>query len=514
MEACKKPATSCQINVLGITVDSLRKEETEMKNTKINILPELNVFLITLFTTLNVCAQDVPAKAAVDNDLTTAFENVAAKVGPAVVSISTEQTERLGGRRQYYMSPYDQNDPLNRFFEDFFGQLPEREYKQRGLGSGVIIDPDGYILTNEHVVGNADKITVTIPDGRSFPAELKGTDFRSDLAVIKINAKNLPYAALGDSNKARIGQWVVAIGNPFGYALRSPEPTVTVGVISALHRSLPVSDRDKDYSDLIQTDAAINPGNSGGPLVDLNGQIIGINVAIFSLSGGYQGIGFAIPANTAQRIVERLIAGKKVLYGWLGVTVQNLDEELQTYFKAATGKGVLVSNVLSDSPAQRGGLKEGDIITAISGKRVDNVRELLKTVGSLEVGNKVALNVVREGKNINLEVEIGERPDNLDKVPAASMKKADIKSWRGIVISEITPEYAKQFGLSEKRGLVIVDVEPSSPADDAGLAPGDVIISINRLSVNTADEYERITSQASGSALLQTNRGYVILRKE
>jgi serine protease Do len=246
--------------------------------------------------------------------------NVANTAGKAVVSISAERTTKVStGRRFVYRSPFGESpfgedEFFRKFFDDFFGQMPEREYKQFGLGSGVIVDPQGYILTNEHVIDGADKIKVTLPDGREFKAELKGEDPRADLAIIKINAHNLPAAAWGDSDNLRIGQWVVAIGNPFGFALQNPEPTVTAGVISALHRSIGKSvGRDRDYNDLIQTDAAINPGNSGGPLVNLKGEIVGINVAIFTTSGGYQGIGFAIPSNAAKRIMSNLIQGKKIL---------------------------------------------------------------------------------------------------------------------------------------------------------------------------------------------------------
>ena len=235
-----------------------------------------------------------------------AIINVANTTGKAVVSISTEHTAKIGGGKRYYFSyPFGsspgEDESFRRFFDDFFGEMPEREYKQIGLGSGVIIDQEGYILTNEHVINDADKIKVTLSDGRDFKGEVKGRDARADLAIIKINASNLPVASLGDSDNLKIGQWMAAIGNPFAFAMQNPEPTVTVGVISALHRSLGrLSSRDSDYNDLIQTDAAINPGNSGGPLVSLKGEVVGINVAIFSTTGGYEGVGFAIPINNVE----------------------------------------------------------------------------------------------------------------------------------------------------------------------------------------------------------------------
>jgi serine protease Do len=353
-----------------------------------------------------------------------AIINVAKAVGPAVVSISTEHTQKLkgGGRRYYFRSPFGaspfgEEDPFRKFFDDFFGEMPDREYKQRGLGSGVIIDSRGYILTNQHVIDEADKITVTLSDGRDFKGVIKGQDARSDLAIIQINAHNLPVASLGDSDNLKIGQWVVAIGNPFAFAMQNPEPTVTVGVISALHRSLGRAlGRDRDYNDLIQTDAAINPGNSGGPLVNIKGEVAGINVAIFTTSGGYQGIGFAIPINSAKKIIAKLIEGKKVTYGWFGVTVQDLTDELAKYFGPTDKNGALVVSVLENSPAQKAGIKESDIIKQLDNKAINNVRELLNAVGKAEVGRKVKVVVLREKKDMTLEIEVGERPENLEEV--------------------------------------------------------------------------------------------------
>lgn len=450
-----------------------------------------------------------------------AVEKVADVVGKAVVSISTERIEKIGGaRRGYYFgapqeSPFD-DDFMRRFFEDFFGELPEREFKQQGLGSGVIIDRDGFILTNEHVVSGADKITVTLPDGREFKAEVKGTDKRSDLAVIKINGHNFPAAQLGDSDSLRIGQWVVAIGNPFGFALQNPEPTVTAGVISALHRSLGRVAADRDYGDLIQTDAAINPGNSGGPLVNLSGEVVGINVAIFSTSGGYQGIGFAVPSNLAKRIISRLIEGKKIVYGWLGVTVQNLDEKLALYFGLAEKKGVLVSEALSDGPAKKAGIKEGDIIVRFDGMETNNVNSLLKAVGNTEAGKKVKLELIRDKKPLTVEVEIGARPENLEKLGGVSAgQDEDAAYWRGLLAQEITSELARQYRLNLQAGVVITNVKPASPADEAGLMEGEVILEINKTSIDNISAYRKVIQEAGDSdALIRTARGYFIIKSE
>ncbi|TAN61134.1 Do family serine endopeptidase [bacterium] len=447
-----------------------------------------------------------------------AIEKVASAAGKAVVSISTEHIERVGGQksRGYYFgapqeSPFD-DDFMRKFFDDFFSGMPEREFKQQGLGSGVLIAQDGFILTNEHVVNNADKITVTLSDGREFKAEVKGTDKRSDLAVIKINGHNFPFVALGDSDSLKIGQWVVAIGNPFGFALQNPEPTVTAGVISALHRSLGRVAQDRDYGDLIQTDAAINPGNSGGPLVNLRGEVVGINVAIFSTSGGYQGIGFAVPSNLAKRIVSRLIEGKKIVYGWLGVTVQNLDENLTRYFGLDKENGVLVSQVIAEGPAKKAGIKEGDVIMKFDGAQISNVNGLLKAVGNAEAGKKARLELIRDKNPLTLEVEVGARPDNLDEQSVPGTEETQ-DYWKGMLVKEITPELARRYGFKLKTGAVIVEVKPGSEADEAGLIEGDVIFEINKAYIDNISAYNNAIKQAGGAdALIRTLRGYFIIK--
>lgn len=452
-----------------------------------------------------------------------AFIDVASKIGKAVVSISTEQTAKIGGaprirRYSFRRSPFggDFNDDFfNRFFgQDFFGNLPEREFKQRGLGSGVIIDKEGYILTNEHVVQGADKITVTLPDGRELKGTVKGTDPRSDLAVVKIKADNLPVAKLGDSENLKIGQWAIAIGNPFGYAIHSPEPTVTVGVISALHRSLPgISSRDRDYSDLIQTDAAINPGNSGGPLVNLSGEIIGINVAIFSTTGGYQGVGFAIPSGVAKKVLSRLIQGKKIAYGWLGVSVQNIDDKLAKYFNLTTKEGALIVKVLKDSPAEKSGLKEGDLVISFEGQKIKDVRELVKLTGNTEIGKRVKVGILRDKKEKTVEVLIGARPENAveSETEPSEQPEVEQKSWRGISVEEITPEMAKRHDLEESQGVVITEVEPGSVAEEAGLEAGDIISSINKKPIKNIADYRAAIKAAKGECLISTDKGYVVL---
>jgi serine protease Do len=466
-----------------------------------------------------IVKQESTVKPALERTgLEDAVINVANTAGKAVVSISTEHVAKIPRQKRYYFrspfgeSPSGEDEFFRRFFDDFFGETPEREFKQMGLGSGVIIDPEGYILTNEHVVNDADKITVKLPDGREFKGEIKGKDARSDLAIIKISAHNLPVATLGDSDTLKIGQWVVAIGNPFGFAMENPEPTVTIGVVSALHRSLGRAfPRDRDYNDLIQTDAAINPGNSGGPLVNLKGEIVGINVAIFSTTGGYQGVGFAIPVNNAKRIISRLIEGKKILYGWLGVTVQDLTDDLAKYFGLQDKNGVLVAKVLEDGPAQKAGMKESDVIKQFDNKPVNNVKELLNIVAKTEVGRKIKVGLIRDKKELTLEVQVGERPESIEEEAAPEALPG---AWRGLVVDELSSETVRRYKIEEKEGVVVVEVEPNSLADEAGVIPGDVILEINKQSVKNLAEYKKITSALKADALIRTARGYFLIKEK
>ncbi len=459
------------------------------------------------------CRAEPPAAAGGDlaQQLEARFIQVSKKIGPAAVSISTENIQRVPTQRYYRFGPPSSefgDDPFKDFFRDFFGDLPQREFRQRGLGSGVIIDPEGYILTNEHVVHGANKVTVTLPDGREFKGEIRGTDFRSDLAVIKIDARNLPAVELGDSDQVRSGQWAIAVGNPFGWAVGGTEPTITVGVISALHRSLRVGQSDRDYSDLIQTDAAINPGNSGGPLVNLEGQVVGVNVAIFSTTGGYQGIGFAIPINTAKVILADLLEGKKVLYGWLGVNIQDVTPELAEAFNLSSKEGIVVARVLPDTPAEKGGLKDGDVVVHYNNEPVKDVRELLKKVARAKVGEKVALRVIREGKERDVIIAIGERPAAL----GVEGERAE-GNWRGLEVGRVTRELAERFGHPTAAGVIVTLVEPGSPAEEAGLRIGDLILEINRRPVPSVQDFSRTASQVKGDALVKTTRGFFVVKE-
>ena len=453
----------------------------------------------------------VPAEAEV---LQNAFNRIYQQVGPAVVSISTEQIERV---KQYFrVHPFfgGGDDPFEDFFRQFYGNAPEREFKRFGLGSGVIIDDRGFILTNEHVVADAEKITVTMTDGREFTGTVKGKDPRSDLAVVKIDAKKLPVATLGDSSAVKAGQWVAALGNPLGLAgvgvsaqTFGAEPTLSVGVISALHRQLPRTSRfDRDYSDLIQTDATINPGNSGGPLVNLDGQIIGVNVAI--IVGPGNAYGFAIPVNKAKNILDTLIEGNKVIYGWLGIQIQDITSDVAEYYGLAEREGVLVYQVLPDSPASKAGVKDGDIVKAFDGQPIHHSRELIDRVSGTKAGRKIALEILRDSKRQTLQVEIGERPLETELAEGGTTE-----GWRGLHVSALSPDALDRLNLpADTKGVLAAEVDEGSPAEQSGLRAGDVINEINRVRIESVSDYQNATAQVKGNALVRTNRGYVVIK--
>ncbi len=435
------------------------------------------------------------------------FINIAEETSKAVVGISVSSVVR----GMYLPTPY-QDD----FFRFFFG-LPERQYRQRGMGSGFIVDKRGYILTNEHVIHQADDIEIILPDGRKFKGKLTGADVKSDLAVIKIDAENLSFIEMGDSDKVKTGQWAVAVGNPFAIFENNPQPTMTLGIVSAVHRSFPTSDMgNRYYGDLIQTDAAINPGNSGGPLLDINGKVIGINVAILSRTGESAGIGFALPVNQAKRILNKLIAGKSIKYGWIGVAVQDLSPELIKTFNLKTKEGALVGRVMQGAPADKAGIRRGDIITKVNGKKIGSVDDLIYTVSQMEIGKQTNVELIRNGKLLSLPLLIGESnsaqsgQEEQEQVPQQSVAT----SWRGMQVADLTPEFRKQFELEEKEGILIVEIQPGSPAEMSGLKVGDVIDEINRKPVRNTNDFVSITSGIKGDILIHTyNHGYIIIRE-
>ena len=405
---------------------------------------------------------------------------------PTVVNISTTKLVR---------SPLEDFFKNFRGFRDFFGDEFFRffpghpEFRQRSLGSGFIIDQEGYILTNNHVIEKAEEIKVKLYNGKVYDAEVIGRDPKTDIALIKIEAdEELPVAKLGDSDKLQVGEWVIAIGNPFGL-----EHTVTAGIISAKGRVIGAG----PYDDFLQTDASINPGNSGGPLFNLKGEVVGINTAI--IAGG-QGIGFAIPINMAKRLLPQLKRGK-VVYGYLGVYIQDLTPELARSFGLEEPEGALVTEVIPDSPAEEGGIEKGDVIIEFDGKKIHNTYQLRKEVGATPVGKRVEVVVLRKGKRLSLWVKIGE----LKELEVAA-RPEDIGKW-GLGVQEITEELAAHLGLPETEGVLVKEVKPGSPAQRAGVSPGDVIIEIEQHKVKDMGDYRRLMRKyAKAKSLLLTLR--------
>jgi len=410
-----------------------------------------------------------------------AMAEIAEAVKPAVVNISTVRTVKT---LESPFEPFFEDPFFRRFFGDRFRspKIP-REYKTKSLGSGVIVSSDGYILTNHHVVKDADEIKVLLPDKREFIGKVIGNDPKTDIAVIKIDAHDLPTIKWGDSDKLKVGEIVLAIGNPYGL-----NQTVTMGIVSAVGRA---NVGIAEYEDFIQTDAAINPGNSGGALVNTRGELIGINTAIFSTSGGYQGIGFAIPSNMARVVMESLIKKGKVIRGWLGVMIQPITHELAKQFHLKEDRGALVADVIEDSPAEKAGIMRGDVIIEFKGKKVDEPYTLRNMVANTPPGETVELKVVRDGKVKTLEVTIGELPSEAQKALPRAYKNA----LRGVSVQNLTPELYRQLNLPEKiRGVVVTEVESGSPAETK-LIPGDVILEINRKAVANVEDYEAIVSR-------------------
>lgn len=380
-----------------------------------------------------------------------------------------------GDRRNRQGSPFDD------FFDKFLPKGPPKgEYKTQSLGSGVIVKVDGkkgYILTNNHVVADMDELKVKLSDKREFNGEVVGTDEQTDLAVIKIEGENLKAAKMGDSEILRQGQWAIAIGNPFGLT-----HTVSLGVVSAIGRS---GVGIANYENFIQTDAAINPGNSGGPLVNIDGEIIGINTAIFTRSGGYQGIGFAIPVNMAKAVLRDLIDKGKVTRGWLGVAIQDVDASLAEQFGVEVTEGVLISDVQDGSPAKEAGFERGDIVIEYGNKKISDVNRLRNIVAQTKVGEKVKVKVLRKEKEKILTVKIGEQPSDM-----FASGKPSIGNSLGLSVQDLTDELARSFGFENESGVVITAVEPGSPAAETDIKEGDLIKEVNREKINNINEFQ------------------------
>lgn len=431
-------------------------------------------------------------------ELQEAFANVAQVVKPAVVNISAVHILKM--EVPYYEFYF--GDPFEDFFDEFFGRPRERrrepkkrEFRRRleGTGSGVIIDPEGYILTNYHVIAGAEEIKVTLSNGKEkkYDGKVIGKDSRTDLAVIKIKSKEkFPTAKLGDSDKIRIGDWAIAIGSPFGL-----KQTLTVGVISAKRQSLYIE--GKEYREMIQTDASINRGNSGGPLVNIRGEVIGINTAIYAPTGVFAGVGFAIPINNAKEILDDLIEKGKVVRGWLGIEIREVDEVIAKQFSLPKKEGVLVNRVMEDSAAEKGGMKRGDVIIKIGDHKVEGARDLQKVVTKTKPGKKVKVVVIREKKEVSLTIKLGEMPEMTEEARVREEEKEEIgegevEQWLGMKVEALTTALARKYRIEDGKGVVIVEIEIGSKAEEMGLVEGDLIRSINRQSTKNCKEFKKV----------------------
>ena len=427
------------------------------------------------------------------------FAPLADKVGPSVVNISAVKVVKGMQGRALRRSPFGENDPFEEFFRRFFENQPPRKFKQRSLGSGFIIEKEGFILTNNHVVANTEEIKVTLSNDSEYPAEIVGRDSKTDLALIRIEPDEpLTPLPLGDSDALRVGDWVVAIGSPFGLG-----NTVTAGIVSAKYRRL----GQGAYDDFIQTDASINPGNSGGPLLDTAGKVVGINTAIFSRGGGSIGIGFAVPVNMAKELIPQLKKGK-VIRGWLGVMIQDVTPELAEKLDLGTNQGALVADVTEDGPADEAGLRRGDVITAFNGEKVEKMNDLPLMVASTPPGTEAEVTLIRDGKERTVEVEIGTLEEETGAGTRPEEPSRTDLDRLGMELRAVTPELARQLDLAVERGVAVTRVQPDSPAMEAGLRPGDVIVEMEREPVeDLAGLKDRFEDLDPGeTALLLVNR--------
>ena len=434
------------------------------------------------------------------------FSSLAEMVSPAVVNVRTEKTVQGGGRvyRHFNQNPFGNDDRFNDFFEKFFGEQPQKDFKERSLGSGFIIDKDGFIVTNNHVIENADKIKVKLKDGKEYNAEIIGRDPSTDLALIKVpSGNNLPVVAFGDSNNLKVGQWVVAIGSPFGL-----EETVTAGIISAKGRVI----GSGPYDNFLQTDASINPGNSGGPLIDMQGQVVGINTAIIASA---QGIGFAIPVNLAKGVIEQLKSKGEVTRGWLGVVISDINDDVAEYYGVKDKKGAMVMEVVKGDPADKAGIQANDIILEVNGHKVETSRDLTNQIANISVGEKVKIQVLRNNKKMTITVEIAKRPEE-SKLASKGTEKGH-EDELGIRVANLTPEIAKRMNLSPADGVLVESIESGSKAETAGVQSGDVIKEINHQTIKSVQDYSSLVSKLKKNDAIQMfiwrmNSGFVVVK--
>jgi serine protease Do len=432
------------------------------------------------------------------------FADMAERLKPSVVNMSTTQVvkgQRRTTPRMPFPNPFGgERDPFEEFFERFFGgDNPQREFRGRSLGSGFIINREGYIVTNNHVVENASDIKVSLSDKEEYAAKVIGRDPKTDVALIKIDAKkDLPAVAVGDSSKLRVGEWVMTIGNPFGLG-----HTVTTGIVSAKGRIIGAG----PYDDFIQTDASINPGNSGGPLFNMNGEVVGINTAIVA-SG--QGIGFAIPINVAKELLVPLREKGRVVRGWLGVQVQGITPELAKSFGLERERGALVADVMADTPAEKAGIERGDIIVEFNGRKIEEMNDLPRVVASTPPNADVPVKILRKGQEKVMQVKVAELKDKEERVASSG---GTLEESLGLTVQELTPEIARSLRVNESKGLVVTNVEEGSPADEVGLRRGDVIVEINQKKVDNLRDYRAALGRvgSADSLLLLVRRGGNVL---
>lgn len=463
------------------------------KNGKLR-LAGWTVFPLLVGLTLAVSVSHVTITGAQETPIfpnaPASFSQLVKDARPSVVNISTVKTIKGGIQVPLpFGGPSGPRDPFRDFFDRFFRDQLPKDFKQKSLGSGFIIDKRGFILTNNHVVEKTDKITVKLADDTEFNAKIIGRDPKTDLALIRIKTdRELKPLPLGDSDKLEVGDWVVAIGNPFGLG-----NTVTAGIVSAKYRRIGAG----SYDNFIQTDASINPGNSGGPLLNTAGEVIGINSAIFSKTGGNIGIGFAIPINMAKDLLPQLKKGK-VVRGWLGVMIQEITPDLKDKLNLKDENGALVADVTKGGPADKAGIKRGDVIVSFDGREIKEMKDLPYIVASTPVGKVVSVEVIRKGKREGLRVKIGELED--EKRPE---EEREPRPELGLTVEELTPQLARNLGLSETSGLVVVRIENDSPAEEAGIRPGDIIMEIDQAPVKDLEEfYRKIKSYKKGDTIL------------
>jgi serine protease Do len=437
--------------------------------------------------------ESVSALTALDH----AMEAVTAKVTPAVVYVAV--TSKSSGEMNNEGQMQNLPPGLRQFFGPMF-QGPTQPQIEHGVGSGIIISPDGYILTNDHVVDGATQIKVTLKDRRILNAKVIGVDKLNDLAVIKVDASNLPTIAWGDSNKLEPGQTVLAFGSPFGYFPFS----VTRGIVSALNRPNPYSDDLRKPGNFIQTDAAINPGNSGGALVNAHGELVGVNTFIISNSGSFAGAGFAIPSQIARSTAEQLIKNGKIEHGYLGITMNDVTPDNAHFFNLQDATGAIVAQVTPDSPASRGGVKTGDVINKLNGQPIVNGSALQVAVSEMTPGTKIALGVMRDGKPVNLDLTVGQFKGNSEVASNDGDAGSPQSGKLGLAVSDLTAEARQQINVPDQvHGVVVESVRPASPAEDAGIQPGDVILEVNRKPAQSASEFAKEVHQTpSGKDLL------------